>query len=55
MAQRYEALESDYKKQALRAAKDFRYGSDVIEKIKRAKSDNEISRIMTTARQGLKG
>ena len=46
----YNALESDYKKQALRAAKDFRYGDLVIAKIKAAKSDNEISRIMATAR-----
>lgn len=41
---------SDYKKQALRAAKDFGYGDLVIDKIKASNSDNEISRIMATAR-----
>ena len=42
--------DTHYRREALRAAKDFRYGDLVIAKIKAAKSDNEISRIMATAR-----
>lgn len=42
--------EENYKKQAMIAAKDLRYGNEVIEKIKAAKSDAEIERIMNAAR-----
>lgn len=38
------------KKQAMIAAEDLRYGNEVIEKIKAAKSDAEIERIMNNAR-----
>lgn len=42
----------DYKNLALRAAKDLRYPKEVIDRIKKSNDDNEISRIMTTQRQG---
>ena len=42
--------EDNYKKQAMIAAEDLRYGNEVIEKIKAAKNDAEIERIMNTAR-----
>lgn len=40
-----------YRNDAIRAALDFNYGDDVIKKIKDAKSDNEIERIMRNARK----
>lgn len=40
-----------YKKEALEAARDLNYSKEVIRKIEDAKSDNEISRIMKTARE----
>ncbi len=39
-----------YKKDAIKAAKDLRYGWAVVDKIKSAKSEAEIQRIMTTER-----
>lgn len=42
---------SDYKKEALTAAKDFRYGTNVIKKINDAETDDEILRIMHSARE----
>lgn len=42
---------TDYKQVAIRIAKDLEYPKEVIEKIKDATNDNEISRIMTTQRQ----
>ena len=39
------------KKEAKKAAKGLFYGSDVIEKINKAKSEAEVSRIMRTARK----
>ena len=45
-----QVIDTQYKRNALQAAKDFGYGAVVIEKIKAAKSDHEISRIMMTAR-----
>jgi len=41
---------SKYRKQAIRAAKDFCYGTEVINRIKKAKTSTEISQIMHTAR-----
>ena len=41
----------EYEKDAINAAKDLRYGKDVIESIKNAKSDSEIQRIMISARK----
>ena len=35
---------------AIRAAKDLCYGENVVDKLKKAISDNEITRIMFTAR-----
>lgn len=43
-------VDTHYRREALHAAKDFGYGDLVIAKIKAAKSDNEISRIMASAR-----
>ena len=43
--------DSDYKKQALKAAKDFYYDDEIIHRIENAKSDNEVSRIMKEARK----
>lgn len=40
-----------YKDQAVEAAKDLGYGAAVIDRIKNAKTDLEISRIMTSARK----
>ena len=42
--------EENYRKQAMIAAKDLCYGNEVIEKIKAAKNDAEIERIMNTSR-----
>ena len=42
--------EENYGNQAMIAAKDLCYGKEVVEKIKAAKNDAEIERIMNTAR-----
>lgn len=42
--------EDNYRKQAMIAAKELCYGNEVIEKIKAAKNDAEIERIMNMAR-----
>ena len=39
-----------YKAWAIKAAKELWYGKEVVEKLKAAKTDNEISLIMKTAR-----
>lgn len=43
--------ENNYKLRALKAAKELRYGAEIIRKIKNAKDDSEIARIMITARE----
>lgn len=40
-----------YKKEAIKAAKELYYGEDVIEKIKEAKTENQIRNIMEEARK----
>ena len=40
-----------YRRQMMKAAKDLRYGQDTIDKIHDAKTENEISIIMTNARK----
>lgn len=40
-----------YRAEAIKAAKDLRYGDEVVRKIRKAKSSSEISRIMATARE----
>ena len=40
-----------YRKQAIKAAKDFHYGDKVIADLKAAKSETEIYRIMHNARK----
>ncbi len=40
----------NYKRKAVRIAKDFRYTTEIIEAIYNAKTENEISRIMRDAR-----
>ena len=42
--------EDNYRNQAMIAAEDLCYGNEVIEKIKAAKNDAEIERIMNTSR-----
>lgn len=48
---RTKMLSNQYKKEALEAARDLCYSREVINKIREAKSDNEISRIMKSARE----
>lgn len=43
--------EEAYKVQAIKAARDLQYGDEVVAKIKNAKTDGEIARIMITARK----
>jgi hypothetical protein len=43
-------LEASHKRSAIRAAKELCYGKEVIDKLKKATSDNEITRIMYSAR-----
>ena len=43
-------INSQYKIQAIKAAKDLLYGDKVIEKIKKAKTEGESDRIMRAAR-----
>ena len=40
-----------YRDNAIKAAKDLKYGKDVIERIKTAKTEAEIERIMINARK----
>lgn len=41
-------------KQAVKTAEELRYSDTVIEKIKKAKSEYEISRILASARKEMK-
>lgn len=41
-----------YRKDAIAIAQDLCYGDKVVERIKRAKNNNEITRILTEARKG---
>ena len=45
---------TNYRKQAISAAKDFHYGKETLRRLKQAKSEAEICRIMITARQNKK-
>ncbi len=45
-----EMLSVSYKRWAIRAAKELCYGEKVVDKLKKATSDNEITRIMYSAR-----
>jgi predicted fused transcriptional regulator/phosphomethylpyrimidine kinase len=45
-----EMLNVSYKRRAIRAAKELGYGKKVVDKLKKATSDNEITRIMYSAR-----
>ena len=45
-----EILNVSYKRWAILAAKELRYGKKVVDKLKKATSDNEIARIMYSAR-----
>ena len=42
---------NNYKHYAIRAAEDPGYGDAVIEKIRKARNDNEIERALRTARE----
>lgn len=46
----YTPQENFYKKDAIKAATELRYGKEVIDAIRAAETDNEISRIMAAAR-----
>lgn len=50
MGRRYRSSLESYRAEATEAAKDLYYGTAVIERIKNAKTDREIQRIMITAR-----
>lgn len=41
----------DYKKYAVRAAKELCYPQETVEKIRQAKNDDEIASILTNARK----
>lgn len=41
----------EFKANAIKAAKDFGYGDDVVKRIRASKNDNEIDRIMREARK----
>lgn len=41
----------NYKRKAISAAKDFRYGDDVLLKLKSANTEAEIAHIMASARK----
>lgn len=41
--------------EAVKAAKDFRYGKEVIEQLEKAETEGEISRIMITVRHNMFG
>ena len=43
----------DYKKYAVRAAKELFYPQETVEKIRQAKNDDEITSILTNARKQL--
>ena len=45
-----EMFNVSYKQWAIRAAKELGYGKKVVDKLKKATSDNEITRIMYSAR-----
>ena len=45
-----EMLNVSYKRWAIRAAKELHYGKKVVDKLKKATSDDEITRIMYSAR-----
>lgn len=44
-----------YREDAIKAAKDFRYGDDVIEALKEAKTIGQMEKIMVTARHKMFG
>lgn len=46
---------SHYKREAIKAAKDFQYGYEVLEAIKKAKTNTEVQRIMINARHKMFG
>lgn len=45
-----EMFNVSYKQWAIRAAKELHYGKKVVDKLEKATSDNEITRIMYSAR-----
>ena len=42
-----------YKQSAAKAAKDLGYGKEVVAKVRKAKTESEVTRIMATAREEL--
>ena len=47
----YKPEHKSYKADALKAAKELGYGDDVIRRLRNAKTDGEVERIMVTARK----
>lgn len=41
------------KKEAIKAAEQLRYSDSVVERIKKAKNESEITRILATARKNI--
>ena len=54
MGDKYVPKEKSYKREAISAARDLCYGEDVVKRIKEAKDDTEIARIMATARKQMR-
>ena len=50
----YTPKNKTYRADALKAAKELGYGDEVIRRIKNAKTDGEIERIMVTARRSMR-
>ena len=50
----YAPKNKTYRADALKAAKELGYGDEVIRRIKNAKTDGEIERIMVTARRSMR-
>jgi len=48
----YMSKKNAYKNEALTAAMELNYGKDVLDAIQAAKTDAEITRILSTARNG---
>lgn len=52
MARNFERNLEDYRFHCIKAARDFRYPKEAIDRIKKAKTEREISDIMKAARKG---
>ena len=48
-------VKAAYRKESIKIAEELKYGVEVIEKLKKATTEYEISRILSDARMGVKG